>query len=165
MDDEKSPAVKIRETVEPTDREAVRRITSSSRFFSEPEIDVAVELVEERLRKGPVSGYHFIFAEQDGKTVGYSCFGPIACTLSSYDLYWIAVEEETRGRRLGSLVLQKSEEAIRALGGTRVYVETSSRPLYEPTRRFYEKRGYRKETVLEDFYGPGDGKVIYVKTV
>ena len=75
------------------------------------------------------------------------------------------MEEGARGTKLGSRILARSEEAIKALGGTRVYVETSSRPLYEPTRRFYEKRGYRRETVLDDFYGPGDGKVIYVKVV
>jgi D-alanine-D-alanine ligase len=155
----------FRETVAPSDREAVRRIVASSGFFTGPEIDVAVELVDERLAKGPASGYHFIFAEREGKAIGYSCFGPIACTVSSYDLYWIAVEEEARGLKLGTVILERSEEAIRKLGGTRVYVETSARPLYEPTRRFYEKCGYRQETVLADFYAPGDGKVIYVKAV
>ncbi len=155
----------FRDTVTNADRDHVRRIVSSSRFFTDPETDVAVELVDERLNKGIASGYHFIFAESEGKTIGYSCFGPIACTVSSYDLFWIAVEEGARGAKLGSRILKRSEETIKTLGGTRVYVETSSRPLYEPTRMFYEKRGYRRETVLEDFYAPGDGKVIYVKIV
>jgi hypothetical protein len=57
------------------------------------------------------------------------------------------------------------EQRIPELGGTRIYVETSSRAQYEPTRAFYERRAYRKEVVLEDFYAPGDGKVIYVKSV
>jgi hypothetical protein len=46
-----------------------------------------------------------------------------------------------------------------------VYVETSSRDQYEPTRRFYLKCGYRVDAVLEDFYAPGDGKVIFVKAL
>ncbi len=50
-------------------------------------------------------------------------------------------------------------------GGSRVYVETSSRPLYEPTRAFYLARGYREEARLPDFYGPGDAKVMYVKVI
>jgi hypothetical protein len=44
-------------------------------------------------------------------------------------------------------------------------VETSSRPLYEPTRRFYLACGYRLEAQLEDFYAPGDGKVIFLKVL
>ncbi len=155
----------FRETVAEEDRDHVRRIVASTGFFTAPEIEVAVELVDERLAKGPASGYRFIFAEREGRTIGYSCFGPIACTTASYDLYWIAVEEEARGAKLGSALLVRSEAAIKLLGGTRVYVETSSRPQYEPTRRFYEGRGYRQEALLEDFYAPGDGKVMYVKVV
>jgi hypothetical protein len=51
------------------------------------------------------------------------------------------------------------------MGGRRIYIETSSRAQYEPTRGFYLKCGYRQETILEDFYAPGDGKVIYVKAL
>ncbi len=155
----------FRTDVTDEDRARVRAITRSSSYFSDPEIEVAVELVDERLQRGPASGYHFIFAETGDRTVGYSCFGPIPCTVSSYDLYWIAVTDEARGRRLGTRILNETEQAIAALKGTRIYVETSSRPLYESTRQFYEKRGYRRETVLADFYSPGDGKVIYVKAV
>ncbi|MBN2352134.1 MAG: GNAT family N-acetyltransferase [Spirochaetales bacterium] len=165
MDVQRPAAVAFRETVGAEDRVNVRRIVASSGFFSRPEIEVAVELVDDFIEKGPASGYHFIFAEREGKTIGYSCFGPIPCTTASFDLYWIAVEEGARHARLGSEILIRSEAAIKALGGTRVYVETSSRPQYEPTRRFYEGRGYRRETVLEDFYAPGDGKVMYVKVV
>ena len=155
----------FRERLMPEDRDLVRHITASSGFFTEAEVAVAVELVDERLSKGVASGYHFLFADLAGRTVAYSCFGPIACTLSSFDLFWIAVEEKARAHGLGSLLLAESERLISGLGGTRIYVETSSRPLYAPTRAFYERRGYRKETVLKDFYAPGDGKVIYVKAL
>ena len=46
-----------------------------------------------------------------------------------------------------------------------MYVETSSRPLYRPTRRFYQARGYAPQAVLPEFYAPGDDKMIYVKTL
>jgi GNAT superfamily N-acetyltransferase len=165
MNAQTTEPVSFRETVTKEDREEVRRIVHSSGFFSEHEIAVAVELVDERLAKGLASGYFFIFAMLEGKTIGYSCFGPIACTVSSFDLFWIAVDTVERGRRIGTLLLQKSEEAIKIMGGSRIYVETSSRPLYETTRMFYEKRAYRKEAVLENFYGMNDAKVIYVKVV
>jgi hypothetical protein len=44
-----------------------------------------------------------------------------------------------------------------------VYVETSGRRDYAPTRAFYERAGYRPEARLADFYAPGDDKWIYVK--
>lgn len=155
----------LREEVFDSDTEAVRRITASTGFFAAEEIDVAVELVEERLAKGMKSGYYFIFAVSCGAPVAYSCYGPIACTVSSYDLFWIVVSDTLRGKNIGTRLLALSEQRIRELGGTRIYVETSSRKLYDPTRKFYEKRDYRKEAVLDDFYAPGDAKVIYVKEV
>jgi GNAT superfamily N-acetyltransferase len=155
----------FREEVRPSDARDVREITESSGFFYPEEIDIAVELVEEGLARGIASGYHFLFADRDGRTVGYSCFGPIACTRESFDLYWIAVHSELRGSGLGTRLLSESERRIREMGGSRVYVETSSRSLYEPTRTFYLSRGYREEARLRDFYGPEDSKVIYVKVL
>lgn len=164
MADDSGLAITILRTdVLPRDRDAVRRIVASTGFFSDAEIDVAVELVDERLAKGPASGYDFVFADQGGRTVGYACFGPIACTIASFDLYWIAVEESCRGQGLGRILLEDSERRIIAAGGRRIYIETSNRPQYLPTRGFYLRCGYREEAVLPEFYGPGDDKVIYGK--
>jgi ribosomal protein S18 acetylase RimI-like enzyme len=149
----------------PADASAVREIVASTGFFYDHEIDVAVELVDERLAKGPASGYFFIFAEQDGRVAGYSCYGPIACTTHSYDLFWIAVHKDFQGGGLGRLLLAESEKRIAAAGGRRIYVETSGRDQYEPTRSFYEHCGYTREATLAEFYGPGDDKVMYVKVV
>jgi len=143
----------------------VREIVVSSGFFSKAEIEVAVELVQVRLNKGIESGYHFLFAEEDKKVVGYSCFGPIPCTVESYDIYWIAVQEELRRSGLGVELLKKVEEKIKEMGGKRIYVETSSREQYEPTRSFYSRCGYRKEATLKNFYSPGDDKVIYLRAL
>jgi hypothetical protein len=46
-----------------------------------------------------------------------------------------------------------------------VYIETSNRPQYVPTRAFYERCGYECEAVLKEFYGPGDDKVIFAKAL
>jgi ribosomal protein S18 acetylase RimI-like enzyme len=153
-------------TVRDSDRQAVREIVESTGFFRPDEVDVAVELVDECLAKGPeASGYHFLFADLGPRAVGYACFGPIACTTHSYDLFWIAVHEDQRGQGLGKELLRRSEEAIARLGGRRVWIETSSTPKYDPTRGFYLSRGYIEEARLKEFYAPGDDKVVYSKTV
>ena len=141
----------------------VRRIVESSGFFSGEEVNIAVQLVEERLRRGGQSGYHFLFAEQGGRVVGYTCFGLISGTQRSYEVYWIAVHDTFRGKGIGKELLSRTEREIATRGGRRVYVDTSSRSTYEPTRCFYRRRGYRQEAFLKDFYSPGDAKLIYVK--
>ncbi len=147
------------------DLEAVPRMCRESGFFNPDEVAVAAELVQERLDKGPASGYHFIFADHLGQPVGYACYGPIMGTESSWDLYWIVVANGWRGQGLGGLILRETEKIIAASGSGRVYVETSSRDQYEPTRAFYEHQGYLCAASLEDFYAPGDAKVIYVKVL
>lgn len=155
----------FREVPTPADIEAVRAIVSASGFFSEPEIEVAVELVEERLSKGLSSGYDFLFAEEGKEMLGYACYGPIPCTVASWDLYWIAVQPELQGRGIGRRILGLVERKIGKRGGKRIYVDTSSRALYRPTLAFYTRCGYRQEAVLKDFYAPGDSKVLFVKVL
>jgi len=158
--------INIRDQVHPADPASVRRITESSGFFSAAEVEVAVELVQTRLFQGERSGYHFLFADAEapiGQTIGYSCFGPIPCTLASFDLYWIAVHDSYRRIGLGKLLLADSEAKIRRMGGGRIYVETSSRIQYQPTHIFYTRMGYLQQALIPDFYAAGDGKIIYVK--
>ena len=153
----------FRREVYRSDEIAVREILETSGFFLEREISVACELVRENLEKGEISGYSFLFAETEDRVVGYACFGRIPTTASSYDLYWIAVHPDFWRRNLGSKLLSDAESLILGRGGQRVYIETSARALYEPTRSFYERAGYSQEALLRDYYGPGDDKIIFVK--
>ena len=98
--------------------------------------------------------------------VGYACYGPIACTVGSYDLYWIAVDPGLAGTGvLGRLLLARSRTSHRVPAGRHIYIETSGRPQYAPTRTFYERCGYQLAAVLNDFYDRGDDKVIWRKEV
>lgn len=155
------PAVTFREEARPDDRDAVRRIVASTGVFSAVEIEVAVELIDDRLKRGRQSDYHFVFAELHGQTVGYTCYGPIALTAASFDLYWIAVDKAMQGRRIGQALLEQTEKQIRAMGGRQIYIETSNREQYAPTRGFYLRCGYRQEALLANFYAEGDDKVVY----
>ena len=157
--------IEFRFDVQPEDRDLVRDIVASTGVFSPVEIDVAVELVDERLAHGLPSGYYFIFAERGGKTLGYACYGPICLTESSYDLFWIAVEKSCQGQKIGQLLLAKSEEHIRAEGGGISISKPRTAPNICPRARSICRSGYQREALLKDFYGPGDDKVIYSKKV
>jgi len=157
--------LKLRYELCAADLEQVAQLLDATQFFSADEVAVGVELVAERLQQGQASGYEFVLAEQERQLVGYTCFGPIPCTRGSYDLYWIAVHPSWQGCGIGATLLAHSEQRIVQVGGRRIYIETSARPQYDPTRAFYEHHGYRQEALLADFYAPGDGKVIYSKAL
>lgn len=157
--------VSFRYEAKAEDVDVIRQIVESTDYFYDYEVEVAVELVEERLNKGPSSGYEFVFAEVDGRTVAYTCYGLIACTKNSYDLYWIVTHNDFRGKGIGKLLLKETEEKIKGSGGKKVYAETSSIPKYDSTRKFYENTGYIAEAVLKEFYDDNDDKVVFVKTL
>lgn len=157
--------ITFRQDVRPSDRMTVRKIVEATGYFSGDETDVAVELVEEYLTKGGESGYHFLFAEADGAVIGYACYGPVPATLYSFDIYWMAVCPDFQGRGLGRKLLATCESQIREKGGRRIYMDTSGRAQYEPTRRLYLARGYLQAANLPDYYAPGDAKITYVKVI
>jgi ribosomal protein S18 acetylase RimI-like enzyme len=157
--------ITIRKNPVSEDVQNIRDIVESTGFFRPDETDIAVELVEERLARGKSSGYEFLFACHNGKTVAYSCYGLIPCTIKSYDLYWIAVHYNFRGTGIGSHLLKLTEKEIAGEGGYGIYAETSSKEQYLSTRKFYEKNDYRLKARFEDFYDDGDDKMVYVKYV
>lgn len=166
-----------RSQVLPSDPGRMEVLVQKTGFFIPEEIRIARELAEEQLAKGKESGYFFLFAEErqgDGvdavalniaavNMVAYACYGPIPGTRAGFDLYWIAVDPACQDRGLGRELLRLVEQEVRCMGGARLYIDTSSREQYTPTRIFYERCGYRQEAHLPDFYAPGDGKIIFCK--
>lgn len=143
----------------------VREILAESHFFNQEEIEMGASLVQERIKVGDTCSYKFVFLENEFGVVGYTCYGFIDGTESSYDLYWIAVAQNFKRHGYGSILLQETENKIKSQNGHNIYIETSSTPLYKPTRAFYKKSEYKKEATLNDFYKLGDNKVIYSKTI
>jgi ribosomal protein S18 acetylase RimI-like enzyme len=164
MTNEQTP-YNIRREIRPNDIDAVRQIVESTGYFRPDEADVAVELALENLHKGDQSGYYFLFIDIGNRAVAYCCFGPIPCTIGSFDLYWIAVDNNYRRKGLGGVLLYETERMVAAMKGRKLYIETSSKTRYEDTRSFYEANGYQLASRLKDFYATGDDKVTYEKDI
>ncbi len=147
--------------IEDSDRIAIREILESTGFFYEFEIVIAEELFDERKAKGDSSGYFFVFAMDGDKAVSYSCYGPIACTRQSYDLFWIGTHADYRGKGVGKQILKETNKQVFDRGGRYLYAETSGRDQYAPTHQFYKSTGFDLEGRLRDFYDTGDDKLIY----
>lgn len=161
----KRGSFQLRRTVRPSDLEIVRVITSSVGVFNEEEVAVACELLLDRLSKGDESEYSFIFADYGEETVGYACYGPIPGTDHRFYLYWIAVHLRYQEKGVGKFLLKASEEDMVRKGAKRIFVETSSRPVYHRARRLYLRNGYKLDAYIKDFYSKGDDKLIYSHTI
>lgn len=162
---EPSRHYRLREEPAPSDMHAVRRLVQETDYFQEYEVDVAVELIEERLKKGPASGYDFIFLESENGLIGYSCYGPIPCTKDSFDLYWIAVAPHLQKMGFGKIIIDETEKRILGKGGKKIYIDTSDSAKYRTTFSFYQSCGYRLVALIDDFYKTGDGKAIFKKAL
>lgn len=157
--------LKFRTTPQLSDIKSIRDIVESTKFFYDHEIDIAVELVEERLKLGESTGYYFVFAEADGITVAYSCYGPISMSKTSFDLYWIATHNDFRGKGIGKKLLEETFIEARKMGCKIIIAETSGLQHYESTRGFYTGTGFGLEARLKDFYDLGDDKLFYTKRI
>lgn len=155
----------FRTTPEAADIKRVTEIVESTKFFYEHEIEIAAELVKERLESGESTGYYFVFADLDGITVAYSCYGPISMSKTCFDLYWIATHNSYRGRGIGKQLLEETFRHAGNMGCKIIIAETSGLEHYSPTRAFYINNKFELEARLKDFYDEGDDKLFYTRRI
>ena len=156
--------MKIVKGIRDGDREELRTILESTGFFYDFEVDTALGLADETCSRGSdESGYYWIKIEDSGRIVAFATYGSNPCSKCSWELYWIAVRNDARGKRYGTVILEAVEDDVRQRGGRILWIETSGRELYKPTEAFYLRKGYDLAASLKDFYAPGDPKHIYRK--
>ena len=148
------------------DRKRILDLLKQTGVFNKKEIIVAMELVDLVLVKNGDEDYQALsYYNSENQLMGYICFGPIPMTDSRYDLYWIAVDRQARGKGIAAELSGFMEKQIARQGGGTIYVDTSSTPPYEAARGFYEKQGYYAVCLLDDFYREGDSKIIFMKNI
>jgi ribosomal protein S18 acetylase RimI-like enzyme len=149
----------------PRHKSVVMRILRNSPEFEQQEVQVAEEIIDAYLHDAVNSGYHIAVAEIDSDVEGYICYGPTPLTKGTWDIYWIAVSPQKKGLGIGKELMYFAEDSIKRAEGRLVLIETSSKPLYENSRIFYQKRDYELICRIADFYAPKDDKLIYLKRI
>ena len=161
------------------DRPRLAELLAATGAFNEDEVEVALSLFDVSLEAGGSrqgfalrddtsqtqdsdSDYEFLgaFDEQSDRLIGYACFGATPATDGTYDLYWLAVDPAAQGRGTGTALVRAVEEKLVDRGARLLVVETSSRPDYEGTRRFYARSGYTEAARVRDFYAPADDRIV-----
>jgi ribosomal protein S18 acetylase RimI-like enzyme len=150
----------------PEDREPLRRLIEATKVFRPEEVDVALELMDEEINDPTQEEYILrTYADEGDAVRGYYCVGRTPMTAATWDLYWIVVDPTVHGRGIGAELIRDCEGVVAERGGRLVFVETSSKPSYEPTRRFYRKNSYDQAAVIKDYYADGDDLVVFTKRV
>jgi ribosomal protein S18 acetylase RimI-like enzyme len=141
----------------------IERLLHETGVFRPDEVDVALEVLESYL-DDPDRDYSAVGAfTRAGELVGYALYGPTPCTLGTFDLYWIAVSPSSQNAGVGRALLQEVERRLVLADARLLIIETSSQPMYEPTRRFYERHGYDVVARIPDYYTDGDDRMIFVR--
>lgn len=158
----------FRTQVTPEDLENVREISASSGIFCEDDVDITVSLVDNVLYQlahpedeDLAHDTSFIFAELDGRTCAYACYGHIADSDSTYELYWLATHNDFRGQGVGKKLIKELIRNLRIEGATKLCVKTDSKEQYKATRHFYDSCGFTLEATLKRYYDQNDDCYIY----
>jgi ribosomal protein S18 acetylase RimI-like enzyme len=147
----------------PQDTQPLLKLTEGTGVFKPHEIEALNEVLSDYHAEDHGYGHVSVTYEDNGQILGYAYYAPAAMTDRTWYLYWIAVTNQLRAKGIGGKLLKHAEEDIRKRGGRVLFIETSSLPTYELTRRFYLKHGYTQEAVLHDYYSDGDDMVIFRK--
>lgn len=152
------------ETPQPDDVPEIERIAADAGAFNRTEVAVVREMVETFLHPEARDDHTFIIYRNGGPGIlGFACYGPTALTDRIWDLYWICVEKNHQKNGIGKILLQEIEQDVCRHGGRAIYLDTSDTEGYASAREFYERNGYECVAHMDDFYEPGDGKVVYRK--
>jgi len=147
--------------MERRDKPALMRILRATPEFKPSEVTVAEEVIDSYL--GQPGSYCISVAELTPKIVGYICYGQTPLTESTWDIYWLVVDHRKKRHGIGGTLIKSAEGDIRKNGGRLVMIETSLKPGYENTLRFYARHDYRQIFRIANFYAPGDDKIVLQK--
>ncbi len=148
-------------------------LAQATGFFNPNEITVVREMLNEYFEQAPHAEqappdpdeyrWEVYRTAPDAPPLGFVCYGAVSMSDDVYDLYWIAVDPAHQAKKIGSALLEQVENKLHQWDARQLYIETSDKPQYLPTRAFYVRRGYQEVAHLTDYYHVGDGKVIYRK--
>ena len=156
---------KIREMVENDIEEVIRIIRWHDRSDGRSAARYFADYFSDPGRQGSPDEDNYVAIDQESdKIIGVSGYGPDEYnTRGIYWLGWTYVDNDFRRRGLGSALLNHVIEQVGLRGGRKLYIDTSSDPIYKAALAFYRSFGFELEGVLKDYYGGGEDYIILGK--
>jgi len=103
-----------------------------------------------------------------GRVAGAACYAPEPFADRVWNLYFLAVHPDQHRSGIGTTLVAHAEQSLRTAGeqvARVLIVETSSTDAYKAARRFYVREGFDREARIREFYGPGDDKIVFWKSL
>lgn len=150
----------------PDDTAALVALAASTGLFVPQEAEALLGGVLDDFHAGRLGEGHRVDVWSDrhaGPPAAWVYFAPTSHANGVWDLWWIGVAPACQCHGVGGELLRYVELQVLASEGRVLVIETSSRSMFDRTRRFYARHGYAECGVVPDFYADGDGKVIYAK--
>lgn len=141
------------------------KLTEGTGVFKPHEIEALNEVLGDYHASACNQGHIAVTFEDKGHILGYAYYAPAAMTDRTWYLYWIAVQRDIHAKGIGGKLLRHAEDDIRKHNGRVLFIETSSLPHYDLTRKFYLKHGYEITGTLRDYYSDGDDMVVFRKRI
>jgi ribosomal protein S18 acetylase RimI-like enzyme len=150
------------------DGKAVNAIAIETGLFTADDIGGFKETLQGFL-DGSLSDHRWIVLEDEANAiVGAAYYAPEPFSDRMWNLYFIGVRPARHGAGVGTALVAHVEATLRGAGeeiARTLIVETSSLERFGGTRAFYERRGFIEEARIREFYGPGEDKIVFWKSL
>lgn len=150
------------------DVDTVKRLAIDNRMFEPDDIGDLDDMVRGYLDGRLVDHHWLVLDSHDDGVLGAAYYAPEPFADRVWNLYFIAVRPDRLGSGVGSVLLAAVEKTLRSRGedvARVLLVETSGTDSYANARAFYSARRFHEEARIRDFYGPGDDKVVFWKSL
>ncbi|GAC1448572.1 MAG: hypothetical protein NVSMB9_31860 [Isosphaeraceae bacterium] len=147
----------------PSDTPVLIEIAKGTGVFKDLEIVALQEVLDGYHDHARELGHLAVSFDHEEGLIGFAYYAPAAMTDRTWYLYWIIVDKQSHARGIGGTLLRHAEDDIRDRGGRLFLIETSSLPIYEPTRKFYLKHQYTLACTIPDYYRDGDDLCVFSK--
>ncbi|MDJ0771763.1 MAG: GNAT family N-acetyltransferase [Ilumatobacter sp.] len=151
----------------PADTDVIKQLALDNQMFEPDEMGDFDEMLA-GFFDGTLEGHRWIVADLDGAVAGAAYYAPEPFADRMWNLYFLATAPDRHGAGVGSALMNHVLGNLRAVGvdlARTLIVDTSSLDGYDGARRFYRSKGFVEEARVRDFYGPGDHKVTFWKSL
>lgn len=100
---------------------------------------------------------------RDDHAVGFAFAQPEALTDRTWNLRAIATHPNLHGAGAGTVLIGAVEAAL--TDARLLVIDTTQLPDQDRARQFYAARGCQHVATIPDFFGPGEDKVTFVKSL
>mmetsp|Transcript_14370 Transcript_14370/g.46888 ORF Transcript_14370/g.46888 Transcript_14370/m.46888 type:complete len:165 (-) Transcript_14370:1071-1565(-) len=151
-------ACPIRKVV-PSDTDGVMALVAGSGMFESGEAAELEAMLDASLAG---NGTFWLIAVEASQPCGAAYVEPERMTDGTWNLQFLIVQEDRRGKGLGAALVAAVGEEVAWRNGRILLVETSG---HMDVASFYVKCGFAEVAQIPDFYAEGDTKVTFLKRI